>query len=94
MVYNNVVIDYYVIEKEIIMRRSAVPLSIRLPEGADTILDDLVKNLNISKGEFVRNAVIEKIEDALDIKAIEDVLSRGEKTYSLDEVKRELGLGD
>jgi len=76
------------------MRHSAVPLSIRLPEGADAILDNLVKRLNITKGQFVRNAVIEKIEDALDIKAIEDVLSRNEKTYSLDEVKRELGLGD
>lgn len=76
------------------MRHSAVPLSIRLPEGADAILDNLVKRLNITKGQFVRNAVIEKIEDALDIQAIEDVLSRNEKTYSLDEVKRELGLGD
>lgn len=76
------------------MRYSAVPLSIRLPEGADAILDNLVKRLNITKGQFVRNAVIEKIEDALDIQAIEDVLSRNEKTYSLDEVKRELGLGD
>lgn len=76
------------------MRHSAVPLSIRLPEGADAILDSLVKSLHITKGQFVRNAVIEKIEDALDIKAIEDVLSRNEKTYSLDEVKRELGLDD
>jgi predicted DNA-binding protein len=76
------------------MRHSAVPLSIRLPEGADMILDNLVKRLHITKGQFVRNAVIEKIEDALDIKAIEDVLARNEKTYSLDEVKRELGLDD
>jgi predicted DNA-binding protein len=76
------------------MRHSAVPLSIRLPEGADAILDSLVKSLHISKGQFVRNAVIEKIEDVLDIKAIEDVLSRNEKTYTLDEVRRELGLDD
>ncbi len=49
------------------MRHSAVPLSVRLPEGADAVLDSLVKKLNISKGQFIRNAIIEKIEDALDI---------------------------
>ncbi len=76
------------------MRHSAVPLSVRLPEGADAILDSLVKSLNISKGQFIRNAIIEKIEDALDIRAIEEVIARNEKTYSLDEVKRELGLED
>jgi predicted DNA-binding protein len=76
------------------MRHSAVPLSVRLPEGADAILDNLVKSLNISKGQFIRNAIIEKIEDALDIRAIEEVIARNEKTYSLDEVKRELGLED
>ena len=76
------------------MRHSAVPLSVRLPEGADAILDNLVKSLNISKGQFIRNAIIEKIEDALDIRAIEKVIARNEKTYSLDEVKRELCLED
>lgn len=35
-------------------------------------------------------AVIEKIEDALDIKTIEEVIARNETTYSLDEIKREL----
>ena len=76
------------------MRHSAIPLSIRLPEGADEILNNLVKKLQITKGQFVRNAVIEKIENYLDIQAINDVLSKKEKTYSLEEVKRELGLED
>ena len=76
------------------MRHSAVPLSVRLPEGADAVLDNLVKSLNISKGQFIRNAIIEKIEDVLDIQMIEEVIARNEKTYSLDEVKRELGLED
>lgn len=76
------------------MRHSAVPLSVRLPEGADAILDRIVKSLHISKGRFIRDAIIEKIEDALDIQSIEEVLARNEKTYSFDEVKRELGLED
>jgi len=76
------------------MKHSSVPLSIRLPEGADTILDNIVKKLHITKGQFLRNAVIEKIEDELDIQSIEEVLVRNEKTYTLNEVKRELGLED
>ena len=76
------------------MRHSAVPLSIRLPEGADAILDALVKDLQISKGKFMRDAILEKIEDALDIKSIEEVLSKNEKTYTMEEVKHELGLAD
>lgn len=76
------------------MRHSAVPLSIRLPEGADAILNALVKELQISKGKFMRDAILEKIEDALDIKSIEEVLSKNEKTYTMEEVKRELGLED
>jgi predicted DNA-binding protein len=76
------------------MRHSAVPLSVRLPEGADAILDKIVKSLHISKGKFIRDAIIEKMEDALDIQSIEEVLARNEKTYSFDEVKRELGLED
>lgn len=76
------------------MKNSAIPLSVRLPAGADLILDNLVKVLHISKAAFIRNAIIEKIEDALDIQAIEEVLARNEKTYSMNEVKRELGLED
>ena len=76
------------------MRNSAVPLSVRLPAGADIILDDLVKELHISKAAFIRNAIIDRIEDALDIRDIEEVLAKNEKTYSMNEVKRELGLED
>jgi len=76
------------------MKNSAVPLSVRLPQGADNLLNELVKELHISKGEFIRNAIIEKIEDMLDIQTIEQVLSRNEKSYSINEVKRELGLED
>lgn len=74
------------------MKHSVIPLSVRLPVGADAILDDLVKDLHISKAKFIRNAILEKIEDALDIKSIEEVLARNEKTYSLSEAKSKLGL--
>lgn len=76
------------------MKQSAMPLSVRLPEGADALLSRIVKQQHISKAKFIREAIIEKIEDTLDIKAIEEVLARNEKTYSLDELKHELGLED
>lgn len=71
---------------------SAIATSIRLPIGADAILEKLTHDLNISKSQFIRDAILEKIEDALDIKEIKDVLARNEKTYSLKEIKDELGL--
>ena len=76
------------------MKNAAVPLSIRLPDSANKLLDGIISKLHITKSQFLRNAVIAKIEDELDIQAIEDVLSLNEKTYSFDEVKREFGLED
>lgn len=77
------------------MKHSSYPsiaTSVRLPIGADAILEKLTHELNISKSQFIRDAIIEKIEDALDIKAINDVLARNEKTYSIEEIKHELDL--
>ncbi len=76
------------------MKYSLTPLSVRLPLGADKILNSLVKNLHISKGEFIRSAILEKIEDALDIKLIKDTARKNKKLYSLEEVKRELDMED
>ena len=50
---------------------------------------------NISLSDLVRNAVLEKIEDEYDLecykKAIEEY-KKNPKTYTLDEVEKELGL--
>ena len=71
---------------------STISTSVRLPIGADDILEKLTHDLNISKSQFMRDAIIEKIEDMLDIKAINDVLAKNEKTYSIEEIKHELNL--
>ena len=45
--------------------------------------------------ELVRQSVIERIEDEYDLKAYEKAMEEyksNPKTYSLDEVERELGL--
>lgn len=76
------------------MKHAAVSTSVRLPAGADEILNRLVESMHTTRAKFIRDAIIEKIEDALDIKSIEEVLARKEKTYSMEQVKRELGLED
>lgn len=87
-----VVIIYYKSHIGREMKHSAIPLSVRLPVGADAILNELISNLQITKAQFIRNAIIEKIEDALDIAEIEQILAKKEKTFSMDEIKRELSL--
>ena len=50
---------------------------------------------NISLSELVRNAVIEKIEDEYDLKAYYEAIeeyNKNPKTYTLDEVEKELGF--
>ena len=46
------------------MKHSVILLSVRLPVGADAMLDNIVKGLHISKAKFIRDVIIEKIEDA------------------------------
>lgn len=50
---------------------------------------------NISLSDLIRNAVLEKIEDEYDLecykKAMEEY-KKNPKTYTMDEVKEELGL--
>lgn len=76
------------------MRNSAIATSVRLPEEMETVLNEVVKKLHTTKTSFIRRAILERIEDELDISLAEEILSRNEKTYSLEEVERELGLAN
>jgi predicted DNA-binding protein len=76
------------------MRNSVIATSIKLPKGADILIDQIIKKQHISKTEFMRNAILKSIEDALDIELVETTLAKDKKRYSLDEVKRELDLAD
>jgi predicted DNA-binding protein len=76
------------------MRNSAVATSVRLPKGANAVLDRVVKKLNVSKTDFIRRAIIERIEDELDISEIEKILKMNNKTLSLSEVKNALEMAD
>lgn len=42
--------------------------------------------------DLTRNAILEKMEDENDLEAFDHALANMEQTYSLDEVKTELGF--
>lgn len=70
-------------------------ISVRLNEE-DTELIKAYADINkISISDMVRNAILEKIEDEYDLKAYKKAMEeykKNPKTYTLEEVKKELGL--
>lgn len=73
-------------------------LSVRLPEELEQRLEALAKATGRSKTYYVRQALIEKLEDMEDLYMAEAVMERiasgEEKTTPLADVERELGLAD
>ena len=70
-------------------------ISVRLNEKDTKLIKAYAKMNNISLSDLVRNAILEKIEDEYDLdyynKAIEEY-NKNPKTYTIEEVKEELGL--
>ena len=70
-------------------------ISVRLNEKDTELIKAYTKINNISLSDLIRNAVLEKIEDEYDLecynKAIEEY-RKNPKTYTMEEVKKELGL--
>lgn len=70
-------------------------ISIRLNKVEDELIRGYADMHGISVSEFMRQSALERIEDELDIKlfdeAVED-FKKNPKTYTLDEVEKELGL--
>ena len=70
-------------------------ISVRLSDKDTELIKAYAEINNISLSDLIRNAVLEKIEDEYDLecynKAIEEY-KNNPKTYTLDEVKEELGL--
>ena len=73
-------------------------ISLRLPEDLSTRLQTLAANTGRTKTYYVIEAIKEHIADLEDLylaeKRLADNLAGRSKTYSLDEVERELGLAD
>lgn len=70
-------------------------VSVRLNEEDEKLIKTYADMNNISLSDLIRNAVIEKIEDEYDLKCYEKAMkeyNKNPKTYTLEEVKKELGL--
>ena len=70
-------------------------ISVRLSEGDTRLMKVYAEMNNISMSDLIRIAVIEKIEDEYDLKCYEQAMEdykENPNTYTLDEVKKELGL--
>ncbi len=70
-------------------------ISVRLNDKDAELIKEYADMNNISLSDLIRNAVLEKIEDEYDLecyyKALEEY-KKNPKTYTMDEVKKELGL--
>ncbi len=75
-----------------------MPISVRLPEEAERRLDALARKTGRSKTFYIREAILEHLDDLEDIylaeKRLEDLRAGRSRTYTLEEVERELGLED
>ncbi len=74
-------------------------ISLRINDEDGKLIHDYVKVNNLNLSEFVRNAVLEKIEDEMEkseefakelLKAKED--AKKGKLYTLEEARKELGI--
>lgn len=67
-------------------------ISLRVDDRDSKLIRDYAKMKKTSVSDLMRNATIEKIEDEIDVENFDHVLASMEKTHSLDDVKKELGL--
>ncbi|MCD8006989.1 MAG: DUF6290 family protein [Oscillospiraceae bacterium] len=69
--------------------------SIRLSESEKSLAESYAKLHSVSVGEAFKRALFEKIEDEYDVVVAEEAYSeyqKDPKTYSLDEVRKSLGV--
>lgn len=70
-------------------------ISVRLNDKDTELIKAYAEINNISLSDLIRNAVMEKIENEYDLecykKAIEEY-KKNPKTFTMEEVKKELGL--
>ena len=70
-------------------------ISVRLSNEDSELIKAYADIKNISLSDLIRNAVLEKIEDEYDLEYYKKAMKehkKNPKTYTMDEVKKELGL--
>ena len=69
-------------------------LAVRLPPEIEKRLDDLARRTGRTKTFYARAAILAYIEDSEDAYLAQARLERGGPRVTLEELERELGLGD
>lgn len=69
-------------------------VSLRLNDKDDTLIRKYAELHNMDLSSFIRQAVLEKIEDEYDLELFDKIWDeiKNEPTYTLEEVEKELGL--
>lgn len=71
------------------------PVSVRFSQELNSMLSTVVEENNTTKTDFIRQAVVEKIEDMYDIRmadqAHKEWVDRGRKTISHEEMMKRYG---
>lgn len=69
-------------------------VSLRLNDKDDTLIRKFAELHNMDLSSFIRQAVLEKIEDEYDLELFDKIWEeiKDEPTYTLEEVEKELGL--
>ena len=73
-----------------------MPTSVRLPAEAEQRLNDLAAATGRTKAFYIKEAILGQLDEMEDVYLAENTLERirkgQEKTYTLDEVEKELDL--
>lgn len=67
-------------------------ISLRLDDREDELIRRYAAIHNVTVSELIRKAVIDQIENEIDIELYDKAVAETKATYSLDQVKKELGL--
>jgi RHH-type rel operon transcriptional repressor/antitoxin RelB len=72
-------------------------IAVRMPADIEARLDRLAKRTGRTKTFYIREAVMEHLDDLEDLFLAEKELQKikaGARTYSIEELRNELGLDD
>lgn len=67
-------------------------ISLRLNDRDDELVRKFAAIHNVSVSELIRNAIIEKIENEIDVELFDKAVAETQSVYTLDETKKKLGL--
>lgn len=73
-----------------------MPTSVRLPKDAEKRLNELAAVTGRTKAFYIKEAILSQLDDLEDVYLAEGSLERirksEERTYTIDEVEKDLGL--